>query len=102
MESHTNCACEFDISNNIPIPESRVKINPSKWRLGSTKYPYLKMNIGDSFLIPYNGKDPKHLAKCMYSSSNNFGRYSSPKLGFAIRKFAVRQEETGIRVWRLK
>lgn len=58
-----------------------------------TKYPFAKMNIGDSFFI-----DNVHAGDKLYSS------ISSASRGYGHRhnkKFKQRRENNGVRVWRV-
>ena len=63
-----------------------------------TTYPYNKMEIGDSFLIPCHIVDVNiwrgrfHISALRYRKNNNF----------LFKKFASRVVDGGLRVWRLK
>lgn len=69
---------EFKIEKNIPIPD----------KLFQSKYPYAKMEIGDSFLI----KTSKTIEQTNSSTS-----YAAKRLNM---KFTSRTVDGGIRIWR--
>ena len=82
---------DFKIEKNIPVPE--------KNRIGRKrkphKYPYANMEVGDSFLVPFEeGKDHTKLYVSMWGGANHFGKNFGGK-------FLVRKVEDGIRVWRM-
>jgi len=82
---------EIEIEKNIPIPEK-----PLRKRRG--KYPFIKMEIGDSFAVKitneWNGKNIKN---SLYSSYKNFKRRFKMNWNFAIRIL-----ENEVRIWRIK
>jgi len=67
--------------NNVEIVKGIKLPDPRK------RYPYSKMDVGDSFFVE-NGK---------LQLVCNYNYRASKRLG---HKFIARQEETGIRVWR--
>lgn len=69
-------AYEHTVEKGYPIPERRC-----------TKYPYGKMDVGDSF---YCTEERTRL----YSSSSQYGLRNG-------MKFSVRKEGDGYRVWRI-
>jgi hypothetical protein len=73
------------IEHGIPLP-SRGDIK--------RRYPFRKMNVRDSFLVPC---EPYEL-KARWNSLSSSIRWASYKTGF---KFEVRQVENGLRVWRV-
>ena len=81
---------EFKIDKNIEIP------SPSPGR--KSKYPWRKMEIGDSFL--FHKEYTRLNMTCAYSAANNFRIKSRDckKWKFAVRKSG----EVGIRIWRIK
>ena len=56
-----------------------------------SKYPWADLKVGDSFLI--EGKKNYSIYSCL----NNYNSTAKPKI-----KITQRQEENGIRVWRIK
>lgn len=78
-------SCEpFKIEKQVPIPEKQD-------HSAKTKYPFAKMEIGDSFFIPNVSK-----TFSIYSMVRQFNSWS----GTAIR-VTQRRESDGIRVWRI-
>ena len=69
---------EFKIETGIPIPPPQT---------GGGRYPWRKMKVGDSFLVP--GKTQK---------TWNGVSAAHKMTGF---KFTVRTVEGGVRVWRI-
>jgi hypothetical protein len=72
----------YEIEKGIEMPGAN-----HGWRGRPSKYPWLKMEIGDSFLITGN----KSL-RCAASKAN--AKYD--------RRFATRTVEGGVRVWRVE
>ncbi len=73
------------IEKDVPIP----KINVSKRR----KYPFMLLNIGDSFFIEANGDAFKKMEATLRSSALYYQ-------GVSPRRFAVKRVDRGIRCWR--
>jgi hypothetical protein len=71
----------IEINHNIPLPLKGSK----KW----SKYPFEKMEIGDSFL--FSSDKTKHL------TARSSACLKAKKLS---RKFAVRITDEGVRIWR--
>lgn len=69
--------------------EKGVKV-PVKWEMRGVKYPFRKMEIGDSFL--FKKEDYTKVASAMYSYQKN-----NPPLKFLIRELDNEQ-----RCWRVK
>lgn len=69
------------IDKDIPVPDVRISGRPGK-------YPWLKMEVGDSFLEE----------KIRYASVYRAARIAS-KNG---RKFRAKEVEGGVRVWRVE
>jgi len=67
------------IDKNIPFVESKAY---------TSKYPFNKMNIGDSFLVEV--QDERKIA----SAASYFGTRNS-------MKFSVRNTDKGLRCWRI-
>ncbi len=68
---------EIKIEKGIPIPKSRV---------GSTKYPFKEMKVGDSFLVE------ERLRSCMAMQAKKHG----------IAVTTARTDDGKVRVWRVK
>jgi hypothetical protein len=73
-----NETAAIKIEHNIPIPE----------RLVRTRYPWLDMGVGDSFLWPEAAR--KHAGTSALKASERYGR-----------TFVVRRTKDGTRCWRL-
>ena len=73
---------KITLVKGVKIPEKRAK---------KTFWPFLQMEIGDSFLVP-----PDKIKSCRSAAS-----FWSMKLG---RRFTVRSlpNEKGVRCWRIK
>lgn len=78
----------YSIEKNVAIPT----IERPNRKTGAYKYPFAKMEVGDSFFVPINRE--KEL-KSVASSSSLYGS----KLG---RKFTTRKVVGGVRVWRIE
>lgn len=67
------------IDKNIPLPEQRY-----------SKYPFHNMAVGDSFFVNIN-------AGCLLTTAKYFIKKHKTSW-----KFAVRKENNGTRIWRVK
>lgn len=72
---------EITIDRGIPMPK----------RPSAQKYPWRKLEVGESFFVPCEGKRIQEFQ----SQTWNAGRAHN-------RKFATRRENGGIRVWRIE
>lgn len=86
---------EFQIETGIAVPEIK------RGGPGATKYPFDKMQAGDSFFVGVSEAMPnpsKTLASTVNSANKRY-KDATPK-----RKFAIRQDEKagvkGARIWR--
>lgn len=79
------------IDRNIPLPAARR--TPAGY---NSKYPFAKLALGDSFLVPLPA-DPKK-AKYKRTIIANLMRYHARKRG---AKYASRRLADGLRVWRI-
>ena len=70
----------YSIEKNIPVPEGR------------SKYPFPKMEVGDSFFVP-----SKDIVGARISVALNYYKRKNPKKTFISRKSA-----DGMRIWRTK
>ena len=82
----------FAIEKNIYLPPAR------RGHLAGADYPFKKMKVGDSFLVPIHGKtQPKSIAHKRRTIAAS--AYKAKKnLGFV---FTLRTVKDGIRVWRV-
>lgn len=83
----------FAIEKGIALPPAR------KGRSESAEYPFEKMKVGDSFLVPVHGKTA---AKNLTARRKLVARRifcARRSLGF---HFSLRTVKEGIRVWRVK
>jgi hypothetical protein len=80
----------FVIEKNIPVPENV--------RTGRrSTYPLSDMQVGDSFLVPFDLDDHKKVTQRVHSAASQFRR----RVTDSQRQFVVREETTGVRVWRI-
>ena len=79
------------IDRNIPLPAARRTLAGY-----NSKYPFTKLNPGDSFLVPLPA-DPKK-AKRKRLTISGLMLYHARKRG---AKYASRRLADGLRVWRL-
>lgn len=77
----------------IEIEKSSGPIPARKTR----KYPFLDMEVGDSFLIECSEEDMLKTRQRLVGSVNSIIKYRGLE-----RKFATRKEEKGIRIYRSK
>jgi hypothetical protein len=82
-------ANDFVIEDSVPLPAS--------WNNGRPeKYPWRSLEMGQSFLVPYDtGKTKAEMAKKI----SNRAFDAQKRLGG--RKFSVRSTDEGVRVWRV-
>lgn len=73
---------EIKIEKNVPIPKPNGSGRPAK-------YPWKSMEVGDSFFVNGGTKT---------TTLSNSAAYQRALTG---RKFAVRTEGEGVRVWRI-
>lgn len=76
----------YAIEKNVPIPEDC---------LPQPKYPFARMDIGDSFLVPaYNGN-----RKVVQRRVAVMATHENKKNG---KRYTVRMAQRGVRCWRIK
>ena len=81
---------KFKVEAGIPIPPRSAKLGARK----DSKYPFARMEVGDSFFIPTTGpKDPAY--KRLLSSVSQAKR----RFGINLQSRVV---DGGVRVWRLE
>ena len=74
---------EIKIDSDIPIDANYTNGRPEK-------YPWRKMDIGDSFFVSSDMMSPKRVSTYAWEAGLRTGR-----------KFACRRQEDGIRIWRI-
>jgi hypothetical protein len=79
----------FKIDSNVPMPRSGKP--PSL--MGIKKYPYDKMSVGDSVLVP-GKREGKHAFKSFFSGGRKYG------MKFSMRTVFENGVE-GVRIWRV-
>lgn len=75
----------FIVEKNIKMPAAKVKR-----RKRSEKYPWSKMQVGDSFFVPNKTTSAMSAAATLAAKRNRPGM-----------KFSVRALTDGVRVWRV-
>lgn len=75
------------IDKGIPVPPA----NPSKSH--DYKWPWKKLDVGDSFLVPLDGRDEMVVRHTMRAQCVNTGK----KLYVTFR---AERDKRGVRVWR--
>lgn len=79
---------KFEIEKGIPMPEKQKKKTGA-----AAKYPWEQMEVGDSFFIP----NPPTQANGRFTSM-----YAVASKRYAPKRFEQRQENGGLRIWRVK
>ena len=76
--------------------ESGVEIPPQSTPLRKMKYPFNRLNVGDSFVYPVTSPDDvEAVQNRLQSAAANWGRSRG-------MRFVTRRVTQGIRVWRVK
>jgi hypothetical protein len=88
-EIEKNNINQFEIDKNIPI-------NKIRWRSSKNNYPFDKIEIGDSFLIPI--EKTKSISAVRGSVNNYLISYN--RIYKKSIKICTRQCDDGLRVWR--
>jgi hypothetical protein len=83
----------YKIEKNVPMP-SRVYA-----KAPLSKYPFLHMEVGDSFLVPTKGMTDREINKNKMQIYNR-ARYLHHHTGINMR-FKVLVLQEGIRTWRV-
>ncbi len=73
---------QFKVESGIKVPKSR------------SRYPFAAMRIGDSFLVPCGGSTSREGCVARSASHSAGKRYKM--------KFASRQCDNGVRIWRVE
>ena len=82
---------QYTIETGIEMPKKRST------EKGKSIYPLADMNVGQSFFVPCVGDK---ISKKQTSLQVYFSRLA--RQSFPDRRFATRQVDGGIRVWRVK
>jgi hypothetical protein len=81
----------YPIEKGTPVPESLG--------FGQPKYPFGKMDIGDSFFVPLDGLHPATIKVRLSSAGYHFRKHNA---GFRFsHRNAVEGDVPGVRVWRV-
>lgn len=75
----------YKIEKNVPLPRP------------SSDYPFLKMAVDDSFLVPFEGKSKEHIRVKITQAVIKFNRGKKEKI-----KVTTATDAKGVRVWRIK
>lgn len=75
----------FYIEKNIPIT--------SAYR-GNPKYPFLLLEVGDSFFVPADGEDYHRIRQDVANYAHRQKKF------FKTGEYCTRRVEGGVRVWR--
>lgn len=81
---------EFVIEDNIPMPSKRIPLNKGV-------YPFGKMTVGQSFLVPTPKGECIKRCQALSASARGYGRRNGEGKKFAVRTL---KDCTGVRVWR--
>ena len=79
---------KFKVEKGIDIPQINVG---GEGRSHLEKYPFLDLEVGDSFIVPLTGNKAANF-RCLVAKKN-----SSPD----GRRYTTRTVDGGIRVWRI-
>jgi len=77
----------FEVEEGIKVPAR----GPGQ----KMKYPWNKMEIGDSFLVKASTDSRLKVQQCITACAGSYGKRHG-------MKFASRQVEDGVRVWRIE
>lgn len=76
----------YKVESGIPMPSRKAH---------NAKFPFKEMQVGDSFLVPFDGEDEGTVRSRIASNCTHQKR----RIG---RQYATRKVDGGIRVWRVK
>lgn len=79
---------QFKIEHGIPLPPKRSR------RLRGGMYPLEDMEVDDSFKVPANGRDARHIQISVMVAAK--------KLKAKKMRFTTRAKGNTVRVWRIK
>ena len=80
----------FDIEKNVEIPKKAGAFGRPN------KYPFGRMDVGDSFIVPFDDEDISRVRNRV-SQAINKAQKKSPSMRFTLRKLPE-----GVRVWRVE
>ena len=87
--------------NKITNSEGPYKVEKGvkmeRKRSASARFPFDKMEIGDSFFIPKGDQDPLTVGPTIYAASNSYNKTHGTKI-----KVAIRKDTDGVRVFRIE
>lgn len=76
---------------------SKTKPTP-KGRRGSKKYPFEKMEVGDSFHVSEPGTHPAMLQQRVLGNALQFSAWHHQRK----RRFTSKRDSKGVRIWRVE
>ncbi len=79
------------VDSNVPFPEDTRS---------NIKYPFAKMEVGDSiFIVLKEGDNADRLKNRLSQASRTFGKRQTPEQKFILR-YRLEKEISGVRIWR--
>lgn len=84
------------IKQNGPYKVDRG-VQMERKREAFTRFPFNKMQVGDSFLVPIEDQEQAAVGPSIYSAANSYNNTHGTKI-----KMSTRKVEGGVRVWRIK
>lgn len=84
------------ISNNGGPYRVDKGIQMERKKHNFARFPFNKMKVGDSFLVPKKDQEPISVQLSIYSAVNSYNKHHGTKLRMATRK-----QDGGVRVWRI-
>jgi hypothetical protein len=87
----------YPIDKNFPMPSKSAEYRqPRKVR----KWPFFKMNVGDSIFVPET--DPKLRGKIVSNLLSGVRSSRLAGMGLEGAKFTTRQSDKGVTFWRVR
>ncbi len=95
---------KFEIEKGLPIP-AYIRGNGLK----GSKYPFAKMEIGDSFFVPVKGimgnpvtrKQLAQLQRSLCQTARKYRQHGHPEFKVSTRTINT-DKEKGVRIWRVE
>lgn len=87
--SNENKVEQYAIEKGLPIPDTMTQ--------RATKYPFAKMEVGDSFFIPLTTQPKASARSSLYMSIRAFNKANNKDFEVITRII-----DNGMRVWRFK
>lgn len=78
----------YKVDKKIPLPRKKVDL---------TRFPFDKMKMGDSFLIPVKDQPRDKARASVFTAVKSFNTHNSK-----THKISTRNEKGGLRIWRIK